>query len=573
MAVDFDTKLTGLAAEIFRDAVQVYDVYESARLLLAAPGTGMFGGLQATGSFPAITGSFPVLPGSFPAVTALGSTSVIGATGDFKGVTGSFRAITEAFWAIGQELAEPTVTLKRAFKLPGTLPGVRLLPEAELAAMARSAPTMACLDGLAQWLGTNGRLVTDTDRLTKTDAAEGAQQLGIPLERLSFLWEYALTSAWFELRDSSDRRATWAVTGQTAWRWADGDDRGALHVWAAVFAAVAATTLDVMVDTDEAGARMLDFRGQGAALPVVLFLARRSGMTVGDVEDLVRDSAIGDRPATRLKRAWDAWVRHHGHPAHRLLGELAELHAVSVPPSANGTVELTPLALWALREQFALDNISVRVLPPPSHRMSAAELVSLSDAVGDAEFDAAVATWTRSRDPGLAAAELLIYAGSSDPRGRLMAVDIARRIGVPGHRAWRDAMQRPELRGYARITLSMMGGDLLESTLPFVLEPDPDDRAWMAIDLLATAADADEPDPEKVAAQFTEAVPAGEEARIFGLMARSSHPDVARVLGVVSVYHPDRRVARQARKAARAIAKNRRLAARGRHFPPVKQGA
>jgi hypothetical protein len=301
---------------------------------------------------------------------------------------------------------------------------------------------------------------------------------------------------------------------------------------------------------------------------VMLFLARRSAMTVQDVEDLVRESAIGDRPAARLKRAWDAWVREHGHPAHLLLGELAELRAVSVPPRANGIVELTPLALWALREQFALDNISVRVLPPPSHRMSAAELVSLSDAVSVAEFDVAVATWMRSRDPGQAAAELLIYAGSSDPRGRLMAVDIARRIGVPGHRAWRDAMQRPELRGYARITLSKMAGDLPESTLPFVLEPDQNDRAWMATDLLAVAADADEPDSETVAAQFAEAVPAGEETWLFGLMAQSSHPDVARVLGVVSVYHPDRRVAREARKAARAIAKNHRQAAARRKAVP-----
>jgi hypothetical protein len=221
-------------------------------------------------------------------------------------------------------------------------------------------------------------------------------------------------------------------------------------------------------------------------------------------------------------------------------------------------VELTPLALWALREQFALDNISVRVLPPPSVPMLAADLVSLSDAVSDIEFNAAVTTWLRSRDPGQAAAELLIYAGSSDPHGRLTAVDIARRIGIPGHRAWRDAMQLPELRAYARITLSAMAGDLPESTLPLVLEPDPEDRAWMATDLLATATDADEPDPREIAAQFAELVPAGEEAWILGLMARSLHPDVGRVLRVVSVYHPDRRVARQARRAVRAMAKNRR---------------
>jgi hypothetical protein len=112
-------------------------------------------------------------------------------------------------------------------------------------------------------------------------------------------------------------------------------------------------------------------------------------------------------------------------------------------------------------------------------------------------------------------------------------------------------MKRPELRGYARITLGMMAAHLPESSLPLVLEPDPDDMAWLATDLLAMACGADEPDPDELAAQFAEAVPKGEEAWILGLMAQSPHPDVARVLDVLGRHHPDRRVARDARKAAR----------------------
>jgi len=81
-------------------------------------------------------------------------------------------------------------------------------------------------------------------------------------------------------------------------------------------------------------------------------------------------------------------------------------------------VQLTPLALWALRKQFMLDKISVPVLRPPSPQMSAAALIALSDALSDAEFDAAFVAWMRDRDPEQAVRELLIYAGSVDPRGR-----------------------------------------------------------------------------------------------------------------------------------------------------------
>ena len=64
------------------------------------------------------------------------------------------KAITGAFGAIPAETTiEPAVTLKSVFKLPSKLPGVRLLPEPELAAMARSAPIMGRLDAFARWLG------------------------------------------------------------------------------------------------------------------------------------------------------------------------------------------------------------------------------------------------------------------------------------------------------------------------------------------------------------------------------------------------------------------------------------
>jgi hypothetical protein len=540
MSGDFDAKLTELAAGILRGAIRAYDRAGDLASVLAARDMTMLGGFDTTGPFSAVTGSFPALTGPFPAHS--GSFSVAGP----------------------DAADEPPVTLKRVFKLPGKLPGVRLPPELELAAAVRSAPVICGLDALARWLGRDGRTVTRTDDLAADEAADACRQLRIGPERLSFLWPYALISGWFELEDSADRRHSWAVVGSTAWRWADGDDSGALHVWAAVFAAVAANALAIIAEADPSRARRLDFAGPGVALAVKLFTARQAGMTSVDIEDLVRDGAIGERPSFLRRRAWNAWVQQHGHPAHRLLGELEAIGAVTVPSGATGAVQLAPLALWAMRKQFLLDGISVPVLRPPSPQMSAAALVMLSEAVSEAEFDAAFTEWMRGRDPEQAARELLIYAGSVDPQGRLAAVDIAQRIGAPGYRAWKDAVKRLELRGYARVTLSKMASDLPKSTLPLVLEPDPDDMAWLATDLLAIACGTDEPDPGEIATRFAQAVPEGQHQRILGLMTQISHPDTARVLAVLGAYHPDRRVAREARKAARAMAKNRVPARAGR---------
>jgi hypothetical protein len=541
MPVDFDAKLTELAAEILRDAVHSYDQGTEPGPVLAAWTTGMLSALDTTSPFTAVTGSFPALTGSFPALT------------------GSFRA------ASTDTAKEPSVTLKRTFRLPGKLPGVWLLPEPELAAMTRSAPVIGGLAALASWLGQDGRLVTRTDNLAVGDAADASRQLSIGPERLSSLWRYALTSGWFELEDSADGQRTWAVVGPTALRWADGGDSGALHGWAALFAAVAARALDVMAEADRSRARRLHFEGPGVSLAVMLFTSRHGGMTTPDIESLVRDRTIGDHPSFFRRRAWNAWVQAHGHPAHRLLGELEAVGAVTLPQHDTGTVELTPVALWALRKQFMLDNISVPVLRSPSERMTAADLVALSEAVSEADLDAAFAAWMRGRDPEQAAQELLIYAGSVDPYGRLTAVGIARRIGAPGYRAWKDAVKRPELRGYARVSLSMMAGDLPKSALPLVLEPDPDDMAWLATDLLAMACRPyEDPDPDEIATLFAEVVPDGQHQRVLGLMAQISHPDTARVLDVLGTYHPDGRVAREARKAVRAMARTRVPARAGR---------
>ena len=208
------------------------------------------------------------------------------------------KALTGSLTILQETSPEPVVTLKNVFKLPSKLPGIRLPRSRNSRRMARSAPidrpSRRCSrDGWAR--DRHGHRHRGSS--AEDDAADACRRLGIGQSaQLSYLWEYALTSGWFELIDSADRRYTWAEIGQTAWRWTDGDDRGALHVWAAVFAAVAATALDVMADADPDAARRLNFQGQGVALAVMLFMSRRNGMTTRDVEDLVREARSARNP-------------------------------------------------------------------------------------------------------------------------------------------------------------------------------------------------------------------------------------------------------------------------------------
>jgi hypothetical protein len=175
----------------------------------------------------------------------------------------------------------------------------------------------------------------------------------------------------------------------------------------------------------------------------------------------------------------------------------------------------------------------------------------MADGVDEAEFAADIAAWVASRGYAQAANELLEFAAFSPAQSRLVAVKLARGIGVAAHRAWRDSMQRPELRGYARIALSVMAAELPRSTLPLATEPDQDDLARVAGDLLERGFGEAAPDPEEIQAMFSEAVPEGAEIWIIGLMSRSSRPQIVQVLTVLGRRHPYHEVAKAARKAAR----------------------
>ena len=468
--------------------------------------------------------------------------------------------------------------IKEALGLPDALPPIRLLPLPELAAQARSAQVARQLATLTDWVGKDGREVDDDGLLSPEDAASAAVAVGVDGDDLALLWEYALAVEWLDIEDDEDPAEDAAdqaedddeepfrvVRGETADDWAAGEDQLVLAAWGATFAAVLSETLLVygpepLVEAeDEEDEPEFDFTGQGLAMAVLLFLARRDGLTLEEFAEVLWENAAGghddgDTEAhEEIAAARAEWEAEYGDAAGLLVGKLVDTGAVT---EDDGLIRLTPLALATLHEQLVEAGVEIPLLPPTAAELSGTELLAMAGGVSDAEFEAEADAWTAARGDGPAAQELLELAAEAEPGERMLAVAVATRIGTPAVPAWRQSLAVPQVRAYAKVALAQLSGTDPDSgdDLPAELEMTPDDLAWVATDLLAIAIDEEYPDPEDLELSFREAVPAGREQLLFDGMARGSHPDTLAVLSHLGEYHPDKQVAKAARTAAHRAA-------------------
>ena len=464
------------------------------------------------------------------------------------------------------------IDLKEAFGLPDRLPPMRLPSEAELAGMARDAPIIGQLQALAAWLGM-GRPVTENAELVGGDAAEAAAALGIGVPsaredqalpgltdlpaggrmrnvpRLDYLWRLALDAGFIEL----DEDETHAVPGEVA-QAQDGDDDEVLDIWEMVFALVMGT-LEIVASLDPRRSSELDFFGQGAALAVMLFLARSDGLPVAEVGEAIRSAAVDELAPARAAKTWQSWVRAHGDPARLLLDQMVAVGAVRISDGEDGDLaRLTPLGLAAIRTQFADSEVEVPLLPP-AEEMTAADLIAMAAGAAEEEFQAETAAWLAHRTKESAARELLSVAAESDPASRVLAVAVVTGLGAPAEPAWRDVLGQMELRGYAKATLATLAGGDPATAMSSGLELADDDLAWVFTDALVADGwdDVDddvEYEPAALAKRLGEMIPAGREPAAFEMMARAPHPDAASVLTVIGRHHPDKKIAKAARKSA-----------------------
>lgn len=425
--------------------------------------------------------------------------------------------------------------LREVFGLPDRLPPVRLPSEAELARAARSSPLLQRARRFATWVGQE-RALSEAGGLTEPDAAKAADELGVEQTELAQLWDLCEEVGFLEV-DVDTVTATDEVRA-----WPETSDDLALQLWQFALASLLGRSLltdqeQAEDDSDPGEDGDLDFSAAGLTF-MALFLAREDGIAQAELSELVREGAVSDLPQAKADEAWRAWVSEHGDPATVLYGRLAELGAVEID---DDTVWLTPLGLHAMWEQVSESGVEVALLPP-MEEMTAADVVLVGRDGSDEQLDVEWESWSGTREPSVAAGELLEVArAATEPWTRVTAAALTARLGEAALDHWRAALDDSALRPYAKQALRELTGPEPQ------LRPEPDDLAWLLADALAGAEQTD--DPEELANNIARSVPPGAEA-IFERMWRLDHPCAHEALTVIGRHHPDKKVAKAARKAA-----------------------
>jgi hypothetical protein len=428
------------------------------------------------------------------------------------------------------------IDLAEAFGIPDVVAPIRLPDDDALTALAAAAPLLADLRTLA-------RDVRETS----------VQAAGMDPLLLNLAMECELVE-----RDGGTLSA-----GEDA-GWLDDltADADALETWDYAFGQVLDTTLKAADATEPHVGEDLDLEGHGIALMTELFLGGRAGVPVTELSQSLKSAAAAELPPDEAERQWEEWTGAHGDPAGLLLGQLTKLSAVTV---TGEMACLEPLALHAVAAKLRDCDVHVPVIPPPGE-MTPADVVLLSAFGTEEDFTADLASWAAARTPGKAARELLAFAESGDARIRAGVARALSRLGDAAEPTLREALDRPELRCYVKMTLiERLAERDPEQPVPDELKRTTEDLAWFLTDSFAPLTrtiSRDASFPLDIAGLTAAGWDIAGADVLFDAMARLDHPDAEAVLTVLGRHCDDKKTAKAARKAAYKAASRR--ASRGR---------
>jgi hypothetical protein len=427
-------------------------------------------------------------------------------------------------------LAWDGVDLKEAFGIPDVVAPVRLPDDEALTALAAAAPLLVDLRGLAR----------DVRETPVRAASVDPLLLGLAVET-----------------ELVERDGDTLVPGDDV-EWLDHltEDAAALDAWDYAFAQVLNTTLEAAGKTEPLAGEDLDLAGHGIALVTELFLGARAGVPVTQLSESLKSAAIAEIPPDSAEHQWEEWTGAHGDPAGLLLGQLAKLSAVTV---TDGVARLEPLALHAIAARLRACDVHVPDLPPPGE-MTADDVVLLSMFGTEEDFTADFASWVAERTPEAAAGELISFAAGEGAAVRMAAVQVVSRLGDAAEPALREALDRPDLRCYAKIAMIEQLADRdPEQPVPAELKRTTEDLAWFITDDFAPLTGTIDRNAT-FPFDMTQLSDAGWDVSIealFDAMARLDHPDAEAVLTMLGRHCDDKKTAKAARKAAFKAASRR----------------
>jgi hypothetical protein len=210
--------------------------------------------------------------------------------------------------------------------------------------------------------------------------------------------------------------------------------------------------------------------------------------------------------------------------------------------SRYGLVRLTPLGAYGLRARLLEAGFEAPAVGELADK-GADALLDGTARFGTSAAHAETEQWLARREPLAAARELLAAARGADagaPLRRLRCQQALSLVGQEAEPALREVLDDPELGGLARVWLSERGA--LD-----VPAPSQELVFWLTIDTLAAQLRA-EGNSEELQA-LVEGL-AEQHSGFFAAAWRVEHPDTPEVLEAMGRLHPDKKVAKEARKAA-----------------------
>ncbi|MFD3554789.1 hypothetical protein ACFWWA_22260 [Streptomyces goshikiensis] len=491
-----------------------------------------------------------------------------------------------------------------------TLPPVRLHSDAELAREALGAPLFARAVRLARWAGPATRVEVGGE-LAAAQLPEAAAALGLePADEdaavyASQAWRVAVDTGLVEVTEPEEDTGDAAGAAEAAGADAEASAYGSaapgedlalvtggapgevLDLWLAaletVLADAAVPDLDELVDALDTGGEIdfgrLDWNPQREADFLDAVLANLYLLTVAEggagegavplpvlAASMVVPDGMGEPTDEVLEQVSDAMMRLDDQfrqlepiglvefrPVDEdLMAETSDENLAAGPsgaPSGDdedvsryGMVRLTPLGLYGIRARM----LEAGVEAPAIGELAGKGADALLDTVSrfpEGAAQAEIEQWLAGRELPAAVAELLAAARGDDegaPLRRLRCQQALATAGPEAEPAVRAVLDDAELGGLARVWLAERGvGD--------VPAPDAEMVFWLTIDTIAAqlAADGETEELPLLIASLT-----AHHSGFFEQAWRVEHPATAYVLEAMGRLHPDRKAAKEARKAA-----------------------
>lgn len=461
-----------------------------------------------------------------------------------------------------------------------SLPPVRLLSEAQLARDALAAPLLSRAARLARWAGPATRVGAGGE-LVEEQLPEAAEVLALTGDDAaafaSEAWRVAVDTGLVEIVDEEEGTVG---AGADLAVLTSGAPQDILGVWLGaldtVLADASVPDLDDLVDAmDESGEidlSSLDWDPEAEAEFLDGVLGNLYLLTVGEdtagevpvplpalAASMIVPDDMGEPTDDVLEQVSDAMMRLDDQfrllepiglvdfqPVDEaLMADADEEPAAPVDDTdiaRYGVVRLTPLGLYGLRARLAEAGFDAPAVGDLADK-GADTLLDGTAGFPPAAAQAEIEQWLSRRDVLPAAEELLSAARGADagaPLRRLHCQQALSLVGAEAEPALRAVLEDPELGGLARVWLS-------ENGATDVPPPSEDLVFWLTIDTVAAQLAAEGNSDELQA--LVEGL-AQQHSGFFDTAWRVGHPATPDVLEALGRLHPDKKIAKEARKAA-----------------------